>query len=235
MQKRTTNIWGVVPAAGIGTRMQSEVPKQYLPLHGQTVIEHTLSRLNRHPAVSGVMVALAAHDQHWHALPVEVTGQVLTTIGGKERSDSVLAALDALAEHAGEHDWVLVHDAARPCIRQDDIDKLVNTLASHDTGGLLALPVRDTMKRSDQQGQVTETVNREHLWHALTPQMFRLGPLLRALQEARASGRKVTDEAQAMELSGHIPQLVEGHADNIKITRPQDLALAALYLQQQED
>jgi 2-C-methyl-D-erythritol 4-phosphate cytidylyltransferase len=232
---KDTAVWAVVPAAGIGSRMQSEVPKQYLSLNGRKVIEHTLQRLTRHRSIKGVMVALAAHDTEWPKLSLDAATMIHTTTGGKERSDSVLAALHALSALADQNDWVLVHDAARPCLRQCDIDNLLVKLGEHPVGGLLALPVRDTMKRSNDQNQVTATVDRTNLWHALTPQMFRLGFLISALEQSIKMQHSVTDEAQAIELAGHIPLLVEGYADNIKITRPQDLALAELYLKQQKE
>ncbi len=232
---KAAKVWAVVPAAGIGTRMQSEVPKQYLSINGRKVIEHTVLRLAAHPEIQGVMVALAAHDTEWPKLSLQAAKDIHTTTGGKERSDSVLSALYALRLLADENDWVLVHDAARPCIRRTDINRLLGELAKHDVGGLLAVPVRDTMKRSNELKAVTGTVERKNLWHALTPQMFRLGRLIEALELAESRQQVVTDEAQAIELSGQIPVLVEGHADNIKITRPQDLELAELYLKQQKE
>jgi 2-C-methyl-D-erythritol 4-phosphate cytidylyltransferase len=145
----------------------------------------------------------------------------------------VLNGLQALQQQAQPDDWVLVHDAARPCVRQADLEKLMTELAHHPVGGLLAVPVRDTMKRADAKLEIVETVNREGLWHALTPQMFRLEALSNALQSLLSRGEHVTDDAQAMEKMGQRPVLIEGHADNIKITHPQDLSLAELYLQQQ--
>ena len=225
--------WAVVPAAGVGARMKAAVPKQYLPLGGATVLQQTLARLRGHRRIDGVVVALGAEDGWWPGLAVAGEGPLETVVGGAERCHSVLNALDHLAAFAAEEDWVLVHDAARPCLRAGDVDRLMDRLDGHPVGGLLAVSVRDTMKRSDPHGEVEETVEREHLWHALTPQMFRLGALREALRGALEAGVLVTDEASAMEWSGLRPQLVEGHADNLKITRPEDLALAEFYLRAQ--
>lgn len=230
-----SNYWAVLPAAGVGVRMKTGLPKQYLSLCGKTVIEHALERFFRHPRIRGVVIAIAPRDTYWDKLTLHKTSKVWITIGGAERCHSVLAALQCLAEIAEPCDWVLVHDAARPCLRLQDLDRLITTLSEHPVGGLLGLPVRDTMKRVSPEGTVTETIDRTGLWHALTPQMFRLQPLTRAIEEALASGRLVTDEAQAMELTGLSPRLIEGHADNIKITEPEDLALAELYLRRQEE
>jgi 2-C-methyl-D-erythritol 4-phosphate cytidylyltransferase len=158
---------------------------------------------------------------------------LLSASGGEERCHSVLNALTALQKVADESDWVLVHDAARPCLRSEDIDHLLAELTDHPVGGLLGLPVADTMKRTDADDSVIETVSREHLWRALTPQMFRLGELYDALDGALKRDELVTDEASAMELAGKAPKMVEGHGDNIKITRPQDLRFAELYLAEQ--
>lgn len=227
---RTERFWAVVPAAGKGSRMGAEIPKQYLRLGERMVLEHTLSCLVDHPRISGVMVAVSAEDRTWPELAPQFGTRVTATIGGAERCHSVLAGLDALRELAHEEDWVLVHDAARPCLRHGDIDGLLTELSTSPCGGILAIPVRDTLKRCAANRDVQATVDRTSLWHALTPQMFRLGALHEAITAALAAGRLVTDEAQAIELAGGTPRVVEGHADNIKITRPEDLALAALFL-----
>lgn len=226
--------WAVVPAAGAGSRMGATMPKQYLPLRGQAVLAHTLARLLRHPQIDGVVVVLAADDTRFAKLELSRDQRVVTAVGGAERCHSVANGLHALAAAADAGDWVLVHDAARPCLRAADIDRLIDQLRDHPVGGLLGLPVADTMKRTDADGNIVATVSRDGLWRALTPQMFRLGLLRGALEAALARDLLVTDEAQAMEIAGHAPRMIEGHADNIKITRAQDLALAELYLQQQE-
>jgi 2-C-methyl-D-erythritol 4-phosphate cytidylyltransferase len=225
--------WAVVPAAGVGRRMGQRIPKQYLPLLGRPVIDHTLERLIRHPAVAEVCVALAADDPFWARTAYAEHPRIIRAPGGVERCHSVLNALVALEERAEEGDWVLVHDAARPCVRPGDLSRLLARLDGHPVGGLLGVPVRDTMKRTDESNLVLETVPREGLWHAFTPQVFRYGALREALEVALAFGGAVTDEAAAIELSGRWPLLVEGHADNIKITRAEDLALAAFYLERQ--
>jgi 2-C-methyl-D-erythritol 4-phosphate cytidylyltransferase len=227
--------WAVIPAAGIGRRMGVAQPKQYLTLRGKTILEHSIARLAGHPRIEGVMVALSSQDELWSTLKLShINKPMYTTDGGAERADSVLNALIALSKYATEQDWVLVHDAARPCLRNDDIDRLIQQLISHPVGGLLGLPVADTMKRTNAQGEIIATVPREHLWRALTPQMFRLGVLRDALQQASSRSLHITDEASAMEAAGYTPVMVEGHPDNIKITRPEDLVLAQMYLEQQE-
>ena len=215
--------------------MRADIPKQYLPLAGRTVLEHTLQRLSLHPLIAEIIVVISEGDTLWHNLHLDwVAKPVKTVIGGDERCHSVLNGLQALAKRADDNDWVLVHDAARPCLRPDDIEQLI-IKCRDDVGGLLAIPVRDTMKQSDPHGLCERTVERANLWHALTPQMFRLGLLRQALTDALNKQQLVTDEAMAMELAGYKPRLVEGHGDNIKITRPEDLALAAFFLQQQRE
>jgi len=225
------NYWAIVPAAGIGKRMGSDVPKQYLDLQGKPILQHTLERLAKSP-VSQILVCIADNDTYWEKLPVP--DKVQRAVGGKERCHSVFNGLKVLENYADAEDWVLVHDAVRPCIRPSDIDKLMIILINHSVGGLLALPVRDTMKRGNEEGMIVKTVNRENLWHALTPQMFRFHILYEALQRVLDANEMVTDEAQAVEKLGYFPILVEGHADNIKITHPQDLILAGLFLERQQ-
>jgi 2-C-methyl-D-erythritol 4-phosphate cytidylyltransferase len=229
--------WAIIPAAGAGKRMGADRPKQYLPLQNKTVIEYSLQRLLDHPAISGAVVAVDKKDPYWPQLAFAHNKPVLRIDGGSERCDSVLNALYGLAEHLKNTDlaniWVLVHDAARPCIRAEDLTRLMESASHSDQGGLLALPVRDTMKRQRDNNRVQTTVDRTGLWHALTPQMFKLTLLIDALQSAAAKGLHITDDASAMELAGYSPLLVEGYEDNIKITRPFDLKLANLYMQNQ--
>ncbi len=226
--------WAVIPAAGVGSRMQADRPKQYLPLHGKTVLEHTLACFLDHPEIEGVVVALSENDPWWLELGLQ-HAKLYTALGGEERCHSVLNALNGLQSQADDNDWVLVHDAARPCLRREDLDHLLDALQGHPVGGLLGLPVADTVKRTGDDDAVIETVSREHLWRALTPQMFRLAELRMALNDALGKGALVTDDASAMELAGKMPKMIEGHGDNIKITRPQDLRLAELYLQERLD
>ena len=213
--------------------MSTELPKQYLRIAGRTVIEHSLDALLSCTRIHSVVVAIAADDDYWPTLAAGGLADrpVATVTGGDERCHSVLNALDSLVGSAQDDDWILVHDAARPCLRTGDIDTLIDTLAGDDTGGLLGVSVADTMKLVNMNGQIKRTVSRDGLWHALTPQMFRFAPLRAALQASLAAGNLVTDEAAAMELAGHNPRMVEGHRDNIKITLPSDLALAEFYLQ----
>jgi 2-C-methyl-D-erythritol 4-phosphate cytidylyltransferase len=225
--------WAIVPAAGSGRRMGGEVPKQYLTLLGRRVIEHTLDRLLCDPRIEAVYVALAAGDAWWPETAFADHPRVIRVPGGTERCHSVCAALERLRDSAAPQDWVLVHDAARPCIHWADLDRLITGLARDPVGGLLAAPLHDTIKQADAQGRVVATIPRECLWRALTPQMFRLQPLLEALTQALAKDLLVTDDASAMELAGFAPRLLQGRADNIKITRPEDLALAEFYLAQQ--
>lgn len=228
----TPKLWAVIPAAGVGSRMQNDRPKQYLPLAGCTVIEHSLQRMLSHPRIAGAVLAISPNDEYWPTLAYQHDKPLWVAPGGAERCDSVLNALHTLAAHAADADWVLVHDAARPCVRQQDIDELMRCCEAHPVGGILAVPVKDTIKKVADAGTIVETVDRATLWHAQTPQMFRLAALRTALQQALAAKAVITDEASAMEWVGQAPRVVEGHADNIKITRPEDLPLAEFYLQQ---
>ncbi len=233
-QLQTKQYWAIIPAAGVGKRMQADRPKQYLELHNKTVIEHTLNRLLSMNEIAGAVLSISEGDEYWAELNYQTSKPLLVSEGGKERSDSVLNALNLLNKKVdkAENIYVLVHDAARPCVRTDDIKKLIEQ-ASNQHGGLLALAVRDTMKRSDIDGKVIETVDRNNLWHALTPQMFRLDLLIEALQSAQHKNLAITDDASAMELAGYEPKLIEAHEDNIKITRAFDLELAELYMKKQ--
>jgi 2-C-methyl-D-erythritol 4-phosphate cytidylyltransferase len=218
--------WVVVPAAGVGARFGAGLPKQYRPLAGKPLIAQTLARLLAHRDIDGAMVALAAEDPHWATLDLGDAKPVLTCVGAADRAGSVLAALRALPDSVGDEELILVHDAARPCVRPSDLDRLIGAARDDAVGALLAAPVRDTLKRSDRQSRVAETVPREGLWRALTPQVFRRGALTRALQAARADAVAITDEAMAMERIGLRAVLVEGSEDNIKVTVAADLALA---------
>lgn len=222
-------LWCVIPAAGRGTRVGGDCPKQYLPLAGRALILHTLERLATHPRIAGLMVALAADDARWPGIDHLGGKPVLTTIGGGERADSVLAGLRALPAGVGEEQFVLVHDAARPCVRAADIEQLVER-ASAVEGGLLGAPLRDTLKRADERQRSVQTEPREQRWRAFTPQMFRRGQLVAALEAAGRAGVPVSDEAMAMERAGVAPLLVEGAEDNIKVTTAADFALAEFLL-----
>lgn len=216
--------WVVIPAAGVGSRMGAERPKQYLSIAGKTILQHTLECFLEHPQLRGLVVCLAEDDPYWPQLAVSRDGRVQRARGGSERADSVLNGLLELGERgAAGGDWVLVHDAARPNLARQDLDNLLAELGDDDVGGLLAVPARDTLKRAGPDGRVVETVNRAVIWQAYTPQMFRLAALQQALAEAQVAGVAVTDESSAMEWAGYSPRLVEGRADNLKITRPEDL------------
>jgi len=215
--------------------MQANLPKQYLPLLGRPVIAHTLERLCRYPRLRGIVVGLAPRDVRWRDIAVPGGEKIIGVYdGGASRAQTVMNGLAALAAHARADDWVMVHDAVRPCVREDDLDRLVEAALACTDGALLGAPVTDTVKRADADNRVQQTVPRAGLWRALTPQMFPLGRLREALAHVLRDGGDVTDESAAMEAIGARPRLVEGHSDNIKITRPADLALAELFLRQQE-
>jgi 2-C-methyl-D-erythritol 4-phosphate cytidylyltransferase len=231
--KNDVAYWAIIPAAGFGHRMGSPVPKQFLELGGRTVLEHSLESLWSISQLEGLVLVSHGHPALASILERYAEHNLIRAPGGAERCHSVLNGLVALSELASEDDWVLVHDAARPCVRHHDLHLLISKLATHQVGGLLGTPVRDTMKRTDAQGLVSTTVERRGLWHALTPQMFRYGLLKPALEKALEDDYEVTDEASAMEHAGYQPLMIEGHADNIKITQLEDLQLAEFFLQLQ--
>lgn len=222
--------FAVVPAAGIGRRMGAALPKQYLRLRGRTVLEHTLSRLHGVPEIEALVLALHPEDRYWPTIDTANLARLRTVTGGAERIHSVRLALAALEERADPRDWVLVHDAVRPCVTISDIRHLIQSLRDDPVGGLLAAPVGDTVKRTNADGVVEATLDRSRLWLAATPQMFRFGLLLEALDRALARGHVVTDEAAAVEALGQAVRVVAGRADNVKLTRPEDLRLAEFLL-----
>jgi len=230
--------WAVVPAAGIGARMQSKTygnrPKQYLPLADKTIIEHSISKLLQIECLEKVAVSLHADDTQWAHLPLASHSRLMTAEGGRERCDSVLNGLQALSPWALESDWVLVHDAARPCVTAEAIQTLITSVGGHEVGGILGVPVSDTLKRAEGEVIFT-TVDRRSLWQAHTPQMFRYGLLKESLERALANNFAVTDEASALEFSGYQALLVEDRRDNIKVTRPEDLAMAEAILAYQSE
>jgi 2-C-methyl-D-erythritol 4-phosphate cytidylyltransferase len=218
--------WGVIPAAGLGSRMAIDRPKQYLEIAGRTLLEHSLRCLLADGRVQGVAVALRADDDTGPRLPCLLDQRVILVEGGAERQDSVLAGLRALAPRAHPGDWVLVHDAARPCLRREDLGRLIDAVLESGRGAILAQAVSDTVKRSDDGASIAATVDRRRLWLAQTPQMFRLGELSRAL----AAEGAVTDEASAMEAAGHPVGLVAGHRGNLKVTTADDFTMARCLL-----
>jgi 2-C-methyl-D-erythritol 4-phosphate cytidylyltransferase len=229
--------WAIVPAAGVGSRFGGEVPKQYLELAGKTVAEHTLGLLLSTDVHLGV-VSVDPADPCWASLAVAADPRIRTVVGGLERAASVGNALASLAAEAAADDWVLVHDVVRPCATLSDINRLMTALRDDAVGGILATPVRDTIKAisaigDNHERRILRTLPRGQLWAAQTPQMFRYGPLCSALASANSAGILVTDEASAMEHLGLHPLIVEGRADNIKITVPEDLVIAEAILRSQ--
>jgi 2-C-methyl-D-erythritol 4-phosphate cytidylyltransferase len=222
-------LWCVVPAAGQGRRFGADVPKQHIEIAGRTLLEWTLDRLTAQQRIVGIVLVVAADDSRVISSESCHDKPVLRVRGGAERADSVLAGLRALPDEVADDAFVLVHDAARPCVRHADIDALIDHGVPAG-GALLAAPLRDTLKRSDASLRVLETEPRESRWRALTPQMFRRGELIAALESARLQGIVVSDEAMAMERAGHRPLLVEGCDDNLKVTTPADMALAEYLL-----
>jgi 2-C-methyl-D-erythritol 4-phosphate cytidylyltransferase len=219
--------WLVVPAAGSGRRMGSGIPKQYLTVAGATVLEHALAPFLADARCRGAIVALAADDERWPRLPVARDPRVRAVVGGAERRDSVAAGLAGIAAAGGrDGDWVLVHDAARPCLANADLERLLAVLPDAPDGALLAVPVADTLKRADADGRVEQTVDRTGLWRALTPQAAQVG----ALRDALARAPSATDEASALEAIGLRPRLIAGSATNVKVTEPADLEFVRLVL-----
>ena len=222
----------LIPAAGFGSRMGSDLPKQYLPLHGKPMIFHAINRLCQTEAIRRVYVVLSPQDNLWNEYDWRVFTHKLTPLycGGETRAESVLKGLLQIADDTQADDWILVHDAARPCLTADHVSRLIEDVGDDQVGGLLAVPVADTLKRADEQGRVVQTKAREGLWQAQTPQMFRYGILVRALQ---ALGTEMpTDDARAVEHLGLKPKLVACDSRNLKVTYPQDLQLAELILQE---
>jgi 2-C-methyl-D-erythritol 4-phosphate cytidylyltransferase len=225
--------FAIIPAAGSGRRMGAAIPKQYLMVQGKTILEYSIQALLNISFIKQIVVVLAPNDGYWKKLPASLIQhpRILTAVGGNERQESVLNGLMTLRSALGSDDWILVHDAARPCLVQCDVFQLAEKLAQHPIGGLLGAPVRDTLKRCSPEGAVQETVSRQNLWHALTPQMFRYRVLLDALHSALSKQQTVTDEASAIELVGRTPLMVPGRADNIKVTMPEDLLLVERFFQ----
>jgi 2-C-methyl-D-erythritol 4-phosphate cytidylyltransferase len=222
----------IVPAAGVGKRMQADCPKQYLLINNETVLSHTVMALLSHPKISQIVLVLSESDRYFSKLALAEQEKVLRVNGGKERVNSVLNGLKVVDQV--KYPWVLVHDAARPCVTHTDIDKLISSCLTHNSGGVLATPVRDTMKRSKSSkcayDLIKNTVEREDLWHALTPQLYKTQELTRAIEQGIAKGLNITDESSAIEYANLPSLLVSGSSENIKITHPNDLVLAKFYL-----
>ena len=224
--------WAIIPAAGIGQRMQSKISKQYIKINNQTIIERTVSLFSTHPLIEKVIVVLHAEDTQWSTLAIQSPEKVVTTVGGEERVDSVMQGLRYLQTIAATNDWVLVHDAVRPCLAPSLLDFFIKTVADHRIGGLLAVPITDTIKKVDADHAVRATISREGLWTAQTPQMFRYGFLFDAVQDALKLEIPITDESCAVELAGEHPLVVQGDWRNIKVTTPEDLDRAKYILSQ---
>jgi 2-C-methyl-D-erythritol 4-phosphate cytidylyltransferase len=220
--------FGLIPAAGAGERMGHATPKQYLPLLGRPMLYHSVNALLRSGRIDIVFVVLATGDDGFRLHDWRQFGERIAPLycGGVTRHDSVLNGLVAASSTVQPDDWMLVHDAARPCLGQSELQRLLDTLAADDVGGILAVPVADTIKRADAAGQIEATEPREHLWQAQTPQMFRHGLLLHALSRTA----KVTDEAGAVEAMGLRPKLVRGSSGNLKVTYAEDMQLAETIL-----
>jgi 2-C-methyl-D-erythritol 4-phosphate cytidylyltransferase len=224
-------LWVVVPAAGFGQRMGAELPKQYLPLAGKPVLRWTIEALLAHPRIAGVMLSVAADDARWKdCVPKDAGARVRAVTGGTQRADSVEAGLLALGKEVDDSSWVLVHDAVRPCVHPQDVERLVAGLEDDAVGGLLAAASADTIKQVDDERRVAATLDRRQVWRALTPQMFRYGALKQAYAHARETDRVPGDESSAIEAMGLKPKLIVGRADNVKITQPEDLGLAEAVL-----
>ena len=228
-------VWAVIPAAGSGSRMLSDTPKQYLSFQQKTVIEHSLDRLLSHPEIDGAVVVLQEDDPFWEQLAYTPSKPLFTSAGGRERHLSVYSGLTTLQYRFGNDAIALVHDAVRPLVSHQDLTRVIHAARRHPAGALLAAPVADTLKLENYNMEVANTLSRERLWRALTPQVFHLQPLLNALKQVIEQDLAVTDDAQALELAGYAPKLVEGNADNIKITTPADLQLAEMIWLNQRD
>jgi 2-C-methyl-D-erythritol 4-phosphate cytidylyltransferase len=226
LKSRMVQFHVIIPAAGTGSRMANVLPKQYMPLVGKPIISHTIEVFFNNPRISSIHVALSADDAFWRSLSLDPASKLkLHYTGGNSRSETVLNTLQVLAIQ--DNDWVLVHDAARPGLTNNLLNHLLNTLEYDAVGGLLALPVADTLKKADEQSRIEKTIPRDSLWQAQTPQMFRAATLKNALQSFAGVP---TDEAQAIEALGLSPKLVQGELRNLKVTFPQDLALLELLL-----
>ena len=226
-------LWVVVPAAGFGARMGGTLPKQYQPMAGSCMLEHTLQRLLQVPEIAGFVVVLAPDDAHWQTIPSASNPRILTAPGADTRAGSVVAGLQYVLDKADDQPWVLVHDAARPLICTTDIKRLIDAVYNSGAiGGILATPVQDTLKSADEYCCINKTVNREGLWQAQTPQLFNADQLLGAMHSSmKLAAESITDESSAMEAAGHEPLLVEALKPNLKVTRPVDFQVATALLE----
>ena len=228
------NYWAIVPAAGTGKRFGAELAKQFQPIGDKLVAEHTLSRLLSVPQLQKVLVPCDTSAEPWAQISAAADQRVVLLAGGTERVYSVLIGLRALQGIAASDDWILVHDMARPCVTRGDINKLIEQLADHPVGGILATPINDTLKKVAPDSAIEKTLDRSQYCGAQTPQMFRYGPLLSALETMLAEQHMPTDEASAIEYTGEQALIIEGRRDNIKITHREDLIIAEAIMGYQE-
>ncbi|WP_218813767.1 2-C-methyl-D-erythritol 4-phosphate cytidylyltransferase [Rickettsiella endosymbiont of Dermanyssus gallinae] len=233
MKQSPSNYFVIVPAAGVGTRMKSDIPKQYLSVKGKCILEYTLNTLLNYSAFEKCVVVINARDKNWPSIKLNHP-KLITTTGGNERANSVFNGLVALKPFIKENDWVLVHDAVRPFLHSSDIDKLISEIGDDPLGGLLGSPLKNTIKRIEDK-HCLETLDRQKLWQALTPQMFRYHWLFKALNSAVEKQQTITDESNAIELLGKHPKIIEGRSDNIKITDSYDLAFFDYCLHTRQD
>jgi 2-C-methyl-D-erythritol 4-phosphate cytidylyltransferase/2-C-methyl-D-erythritol 2,4-cyclodiphosphate synthase len=231
--KDKARIWAVIPAAGTGSRFGADYSKQYAGINNATVLEHSAAALLQQKCLQKIVIALHADDTQGAQLPLLQHEKIIFVCGGAERTDSVLQALLYLREYAEKDDWVLVHDAARPCLSVSDLQKLIDTLRDDQVGGILAVPATDTLKKINENDGINSTIDRSVVWQAQTPQMFRFGLLLESLQQVQQKKLMTTDEASAIEACGYTAKVVLGSRSNIKITYPDDLALAEFYLREE--
>jgi len=234
MSNKSDPIWAIVPASGVGARMQGAVPKQYLQLCGKSILEHTLDRLLSFKQIDGVVLVLREEDRTWQTLNYQSRKPLITATGGEERQHSVFSGLLKLLEIETADPLVMVHDAVRPLVSHQDLQRLIKSAKHNPAGAILGVPVSDTLKRQDDQINVAETVERGGLWRAFTPQLFRARLLLKAFEHVSKNNVPITDDAAAIEALGMRPALVECSAQNIKITQSQDLELATQIMLQQQ-
>mgnify|MGYP000365573200 CR=1 FL=1 len=233
-QFRNPDVWVVIPAAGVGSRMGAEIPKQYLRINSKTILEHTIECFLTIDSIVGIVVVVSEEDPYWPSVALELSNNISNdlpievTTGGVSRADTVVNGLNHLRNKLNlpKKQWVMVHDAARPCVTVSDVQAVVAVAAKHAVGALLAAPVTDTLKRANANLDVTDTLDRSDLYQALTPQVFRMGLLQDAILLGQQSNLPITDESSALELAGFKPRICAGARSNIKITFPEDLILA---------
>ena len=233
---RREHIWGIMPAAGVGSRMESDVPKQYLKLAGRTVIEHSIDLALSVENLQTLTVCLSPDDQFFYSC-VSQHPRINTIEGGLTRADSVLNGLKSLVGFAQDTDWVIVHDAARPCLPKAILKSFIDRVIADGSGGIMAIQSKDTLKQSvgyEEHLEVDSTIDRSKIWQAQTPQMFRFAALKESLERCRAAAFEVTDEASALELAGHSVKLYQGSSQNIKITTPEDKDIAEFFLSREQ-